>query len=172
MKRISLSLGALTAVGLVLVGPAISPVIAAPHSDKAKVTTLVLYAETRGLARVDNDGDGALENGDLVDRELALSFTRGGNVIGVSYAQAEIVAYNPEAKVDVRRVNIQNQMPGGDLIIIGVSKLPVGTIPQPGWQESYAIVGGTGKYEGARGSEKLTLLDDGKAFKVVLTLHM
>jgi len=165
----SLSFGVFVAAGLLLAGSTMSPAVAAPKSHEATVTKLVLYAENRGLARVDNDADGALENGDIVHRELAITLKRGGEVIGVAYSQAEVVIYDAQAKIDVRRVNIQTQLPGGDLIIIGVSKLPVGAVPQPGWQETYAIVGGTGKYEGARGSEKLTVLEDRKTFKVVLT---
>jgi hypothetical protein len=51
-----------------------------------------------------------------------------------------------------------------------MSKLPIGTLPQPGWTDTYAVIGGTGKYAGARGSERLTLLEDGKTYKVVITL--
>ena len=170
MKRIFISFGVVMAANLLVASSAISPAVAAPRSDETTVTTLVFYAENRGVARIDNDADGTLEHGDILHRELALSRTRTGEIVGVSYTQSEIIAYKPEAGVDIRRVNSQKQLPGGDLIIIGLSSLPVGTVPQPGWQETYAIVGGTGKYEGARGSEKLTLLEDGKTFKLVLRI--
>lgn len=142
---------------------------AAPSADKKAATTLVLYAENRGIARIDNNAVGP-DNSDLVHRELALSFTLKGPVIGVTYSQAEIVAYNPVAKIDIRRVETQKSLPGGLLFTAGISKLAIGTLPQPGWTDTYAVIGGTGKYAGARGSERLTLLEDGKTYKVVIAL--
>lgn len=142
---------------------------AAPAADKKATTTLVLYAENRGIARIENNAPGP-DNSDLVHRELALSYTLKGPVIGVAYSQAEIVAYNPEAKTDIRRIDIERSLPGGWLFIAGMSKLAIGSLPQPGWTDTYAVIGGTGKYAGARGSERLTLLEDGKTYKVVITL--
>jgi len=170
MKRLVLTVGAL-AVASALLAPSVTSVAnAAPGADPKKPIKVVLYAENRGIARVDNNASGALEHGDSVNRELAISRTPGGKVIGVSYSQAEIVAYNPEAKVDVRRVQIINQLPGGDLITEGLSSLAIGSVPGPGWTDTYAIIGGTGKYAGVRGTEQLTLMADGKTFKKVLTI--
>lgn len=157
-----------TALRICLVA-AIGSVLIAPAAVAADTTTIVLYAETRGLARVDANAPGT-DHSDLVHREFALSRTRGGPVIGVSYSQAVVVAYNPVAKVDVRRVDTQKILPGGTLSTTGLSDLVIGTIPQPGWKDTYAVIGGTGKYAGARGTEQLTLLEDGKTFKVVMTL--
>ena len=72
----------------------------------------------------------------------------------------------------MRRVSIQNQLPGGELFATGLVEYSALALPTPGWQESYAIIGGTGKYAGARGSGTMTLLEDGKTFKVVLKLMM
>jgi len=142
---------------------------AAPAADKRAATTIVLYAENRGIARIENNAPGP-DNSDLVHRELALSFTLKGPVIGVTYSQAEIVAYNPVAKPDIRRVDTEKSLPGGWLFTTGMSKLAIGTLPQPGWTDTYAVIGGTGKYAGARGTERLTLLEDGVTYKVVITL--
>lgn len=142
---------------------------AAPSGDKNAATTLVLYAENRGIARIENNAAGP-DNSDLVHRELALSYTLKGPVIGVAYSQSEIVAYNPVAKTDVRRVDVERSLPGGWLFMAGMSKLAIGSLPQPGWTDTYAVIGGTGKYAGARGTERLTLLEDGKTYKVVITL--
>lgn len=68
----------------------------------------------------------------MVQRELALSRTRGGKVIGVSYSQGEIVAYKPELQTDVRRVNIQSQLPGGELFATGLTAYSALSVPQPG----------------------------------------
>ena len=168
----SLTFGVVMAAVLFLVGSAVSPAAAAPQSNHANVTSLVFYAENRSVVRVDADSDGALEHGDMVQRELALSRTRGGTVVGVSYSQGEIVAYKPAIQADVRRVDIQNQVPGGELFATGLVEYSALALPTPGWQESYAIIGGTGKYAGARGSGTMTLLEDGKTFKVVLKIKM
>ena len=168
MSRISRGLlVSCTAAALVLMG---SPVAQAlPSADPKDATTMVLYAENRGIARLDNNAQGP-SNGDIVHRELALSRTLNGPVIGVSYAQSEIVAYNPEAKTDIRRVDTEKSIPGGWLFTRGMSTLPIGSLPQPGWKDTYAVIGGTGIYAGVRGYERLTLLPDGKTFKVVITL--
>jgi len=162
--------------GVLMIGASValvvfsSPVVHAVSMAAPKgATTLVLFAENRGIARLDNNAQGP-SNGDLVHRELALSRTLGGDVIGVSYSQSEIVAYNPEAKTDIRRVDVEDSLPGGWLFIRGMTKLPIGSVPQAGWTDTYAVVGGTGIYAGVHGYERLTLLADGKTFKVVLTL--
>lgn len=157
-----------TALRMCLVA-AVGAVLVAPAAAAADTTTIVLYAETRSIARVDENAPGT-DHGDLVHREFAMSRTRGGPVIGVSYSQAVVVAYNPSAKIDVRRVDTQKVLPGGTLVTTGLSELAIGTVPQPGWKDTYAVIGGTGKYAGARGTEQLTLLEDGKTFKVVITL--
>ena len=141
---------------------------ASSASPKAE-TTMVLYAENRGIARIDNNAEGP-SSGDLVHRELALSKTRAGAVIGDSYSQSEIVSYDPVAKTDMRRVDVQNSLPGGWLFLLGMSKLPIGSVPQPGWTDTYAVIGGTGEYAGAQGYERLLLLEDGKTFKLDITL--
>ena len=142
---------------------------AVPNAAPKGATTMVLFAENRGIARLDNNATGP-SNGDLVHRELALSRTLSGAVIGVSYSQSEIVAYNPEAKTDIRRVDVEDSLPGGWLFIRGMSKLPIGSLPQAGWTDTYAVIGGTGTYAGVHGYERLTLLPDGKTFKCVFTL--
>lgn len=148
---------------------AMGAVVLAPAAHAADTTTIVLYAETRGIARIDTNAPGP-DHGDVVDREYAMSRMLGGPVIGVTYSESIVVAYNPQAKIDVRRVDTQKVLPGGTLATTGLSELAIGTLPQPGWTDTYAVIGGTGKYAGARGTEKLTLLSDGKTFKVVITL--
>jgi hypothetical protein len=162
-SSVILSVVAATAIGL----PAAAQAV--PAADKPGTTTIVLYAENRSLARVEEGQVGA-DHGDVVMRELALSRSQAGPVIGVSFSQSTIVAYNPQAQVDIRRVDTQKKLPGGMLLTQGLTRLPIGTVPQPGWADTYAVIGGTGKFAGARGTERLTLLEDGKTFKVVITL--
>jgi hypothetical protein len=170
MKRTSRTFAVVVTAGLLLVGTAISPAVAAPKSDKGKVTTLVTYTDNRSRTQVDYDSDGSLELGDIIDYEYSISLTPGGETIGVSYSQGDVIAYKPESGMNTRRVEIQKKLPGGDVFLIGLSVLPAGTSPQPGWQASYAIIGGTGKYEGARGSDTYTLLPDGRTFESVMRL--
>lgn len=170
MKHRSLSVGTAAAACVFLVGSAISPAVAVPQSHHGNSTSLVFYVENRSVVQADADADGALESGDMVQRELALSRTRGGSVIGVSYSQGEIVSSRPDAKTDLRQVNIQNQVPGGELFATVLVEYSALALPTPGWQEPYATIGGTGKYSGARGSGTMTLLDDGKTFKIVLKI--
>lgn len=137
------------------------PVNAAPK-DKPKV--LVMYSENKSLVRVDSNETG-IDHGDLFHREDALSRTLNGPVIGVSYSQAEVISHHPESNVDVRRVLIQSFLPKGRMYFMGTSELDRGALPVPGWTNSYAILGGTGIYAGARGTMTLVLLPDGKSWK-------
>ena len=166
MKKLLLSVCTAAIAGALALAPSAHAV---PVTDDEGITTIRLYSENRGLARIDNNEPGP-DNSDLVHRELALSWTRSGPVIGVSYSQAEIVAFNEEAKVDIRLTNIQESIPGGIIFMTGLSELAIGSYPGPGWTETFAVIGGTGKYAGARGTAKKTLLEDGKTFEVDITL--
>ena len=103
MKKLFLKLSVALAASSLVIAPAAHAV---PETDDDGVTTIVLYYENRSLAYIDNNAPGP-DNSDLVHRELALSWTRSGPVIGVSYSQAEIVAFNEAAQVDVRVTNTQ-----------------------------------------------------------------
>ena len=143
----------------------LAPAAGASTKPPAERTTFVLHAENKDLLRIDRNQAGP-DNTDLVHRVQTLSRKRGGPVIGDSYSQSEIVAIDTAKAVDVRHVEIQASLPDGWIFIRGMSILPIGTVPQPGWNATYAIVGGTGTYAGARGSQELTLLDDGVTFEV------
>jgi hypothetical protein len=139
------------------------PTIAAAHEPKPK--KLVLYSENVALDLVDTSKPG-IDHGDLFHRKLNLSKTRGGKVIGVGYTQGEVIAFDD--KRDIRRVHLQAFLPGGTIFLTGTSDLPIGTTPNPGWVNTYAITGGTGKYAGATGTMTAVLLTDGKSFKNTL----
>lgn len=159
IRRMSVAI-ALAGVLAVAMGPAVQ---AAPK-DKEQV--LVLYSENRGL-HVFDDNTSGIDHGDLFARENAISLTYGGPVVGVSYSQGEIIAHDPVNNTDVRRVFIQTLLPKGRLFGMSISELDRGAVPEPGWVNSYAIVGGTGQYAGARGEMTLILMPDGKTFRAV-----
>ncbi len=142
---------------------------AATAKDKNGNVKLVVYSKTVGLHTVDSNVPG-IDHGDLFHREQAISRTLGGPIIGVGYSQAEVVSHNEENNVDVRRVMIQEKLPKGMLYVIGSTESVRGVIPQPGWTATYAVVGGTGKYAGARGTSSLLLMPDGTTFKVTYRL--
>ena len=154
-------------VGVVSVS--VAPMVQA--APKGKEQVLVLYSENRGL-HVFDDNTSGIDHGDLFARENAISLTYGGPVVGVSYSQGEIIAHDPVNNTDVRRVFIQTLLPKGRLFGMSISELDRGAVPEPGWVNSYAIVGGTGKYAGARGEMTLILMPDGKTFRAVSRFTM
>lgn len=141
-----------------------TPGIAAAHDAKPK--KLVLYSENVALDLVDTSKPG-IDHGDLFHRTLTLSRTLGGPVIGTGYTQGEVIFHDTNR--DIRRVMLQAFLPKGNLFLIGTSDLPLGALPEPGWTNSYAIIGGTGIYAGANGTMTAVLLADGKSFKNTLT---
>jgi len=87
-----------------------------------------------------------------------------------SSALGSVPAVSLQCPCSVPAVSLQ--CPGGELFATGLVEYSALALPTPGWQESYAIIGCTGKYAGARGSGTMTLLEDGKTFKVVLKIRM
>ena len=156
------------ALGCIAVIAAVGVVFAsgagADAGKSGKSDRFVVYTGSRDRQVIDRNQAGP-DNTDLVHHAHAVSRTRGGPVIGDAYAQSEVVALDTSKGTDVRRVEIEYAVPGGWIFTRGISTLPIGTFPQPGWTATYAVVGGTGKYAGARGSEKLSLLDDGVTVK-------
>ena len=140
-----------------------TPGIAAAHEAKPK--RLVLYSENVALNLVDTSKPGT-DHGDLFHRTLTLSRTLGGPVIGTGYTQGEVIFHDNNR--DIRRVMLQAFLPKGNLFLVGTSDLPLGALPEPGWTNTYAIIGGTGKYAGAVGTMTAVLLSDGKSFKNTL----
>lgn len=152
-------LGLVAAISLLISAPTIA------QAHDRKPVTLILYSENVALDLVDTSKEG-VDHGDLFHRKLNLSRTLGGKVIGVGYTQGEVIAHDAER--DVRRVSLQAFLPKGKLFLVGTSDLPLGTTPDPGWINDYAIIGGTGKYAGVTGEMTAQLLADGKSFKNTL----
>jgi len=164
--RLVALVAATAAVALTMTSGAVAS--AAPRDSDI---TLVTYSKTVGFDTVDGNEAG-IDHGDLFHREKAVSRTPGGAVIGVSYSQAEIVSYNVQDNVDVRRVQVQTRLPKGQVFAIGITELKRGETPEPGWTDTYAVIGGTGKYAGARGTKSLLLLPDRQTFKVTWRLSL
>ena len=80
-----------------------------------------------------------------------------------------MISHHAPTNVDVRRVLIQNVLPKGKMFFLGITEIVLGSVPAPGWTDTYAIVRGTGRYAGARGTLKLELLADGVTFKSTST---
>ena len=147
--------------------------ISSPAANSAPkdngIEKINFFGENRSISYVDLNGRPG-DHGDKYFREVALSKTINGPVIGVIYSQAEVVAFDPVTKADVRRVNLQVMLPGGDLFFEGLSEVELGKPVKAGWSDTYAVIGGTGKYFGGTGTAKLTLLPGDKVFSWVIKL--
>ena len=147
--------------------------ISAPAASSAPkdngIEKITFFGENRSIAYVDLNAKPG-DHGDKYFREVALSKTINGPVIGVIYSQSEVVAFDPVTKTDVRRVHLQVMLPGGDLFFEGLSEVELGKPVTAGWSDTYAVVGGTGKYSGSTGTAKLTLLPGDKVFSWVIKL--
>jgi hypothetical protein len=168
MKRRT-SMSTLITCVLVLALALISaPVASSAPKDKG-IEKVTFFGENRSISYVDLNGQPG-DFGDKYFREIALSKTINGPVMGVIYSQAEVVAFDPVTKADVRRVNLQIMLPGGDLFLEGLSEVELAKPVKAGWHDTYAVVGGTGKYFGAGGTGKITLLPGDKVFRYLIKL--
>ena len=148
--RRPLALAATLAFGLSVAGAAL-PAQAAPKDG----STLTLFNKRLTRETVDFPPNGTTV-GDLTVGTGTLARTQGGAVIGTLSWSAQNVQVNIPGGIE-NRLSIQwLTLPGGALETSSLVSVPQGTTPVK--TQQYVIVGGTGKYAGARGSMAFTPL--------------
>ena len=94
-------------------------------------------------------------------RQGAFRATVDGPVIGEYFTQATVVSLNAAEKQVIMSELIESVYPDGSIYKMDVIVLDDGKLLEDGHKHVGAIVGGTGKYAGARGSYEFEMLKGG-----------
>ena len=137
--------GAFTALTISLVAVTASPVA---HAAKAAQPDLVWYLSSPGRSIVDlpptgpSIGDITVTNGDVTE-------TPGTIPIGFYTTNQTTVRVNIPGGREIRDVDLSLSVPGGYIYATALIRANSGTPPTK--TQTFAIVGGTGKYSGVAG---------------------
>jgi hypothetical protein len=130
------------------------------NSAFAEALQLVQYADAP--AHLSTDAKPAAPSlGDVSIRQGAFKATVDGPVIGEYFAQTTIVSLNATEKQVIMSEVIESVYLDGSIYKMDVIVLEDGKLLEDGHKHVGAIVGGTGKYAGARGSYEFEMLKGG-----------
>lgn len=134
-----------------------------PAADAARVVT---YVRNARWERVDN-GNPGFSIGDLVVGSGDLSRRRGGVARGAQEWSAVVTRIEPATTRELRTATVQYTWRRGSILTEKIASFPI----NGGLNDSvtYAVVGGTGDYAGARGTARLKVLNE-REFRVVFDL--
>lgn len=160
---------------LCLLAAALSPGLpAAAESDvadepvsAADATRVVTYVRNARWERVDS-GNPGFSIGDIVVGSGDLSRRRGGVPRGTQQWSAVVNRIDPAIARELRTATVQYTWRRGSILTEKIASFPI----NGGLNESitYAVVGGTGDYAGARGVARLKVLNE-REFRVVFDLQ-
>ena len=127
----------------------------------AQQLQLVEYADTAAPQVLDVKPAGP-SVGDMYTSHGALRSSIGGPVIGEYFAQATLVLVDDALKRTTRSYLVESVYPDGSIYKLDLIQTDHGAVAlKDGHNHSGAIVGGTGKYAGIRGSYEFKMLDGG-----------
>ena len=103
--------------------------------------------------------------GDMYVRQGSVRSSIGGPVIGEYFTTATIIYISDDLEKTARSFVMEEIYPDGSIYSMDVVQMNHKGPAKEGHQNEGAIIGGTGKYAGIRGSYALEVLDDGIAKK-------
>jgi hypothetical protein len=136
---------------------ATGPTLAQDHS-------LVTYAAIAAPQYIDVAPSG-LSIGDQYMRRGDIMFAADGPAVGEYYSQATIVFLDTAAGKSARSFVSETILPDGTIYKLDLVQTSHGKPMTEGHKHEGAIIGGTGKYSGIRGSYILELMPSGKVTK-------
>ena len=145
----------------------IALVIGLNNSAFAEALQLVQYADAPAHLSTDAKPE-APSLGDVRIRQGAFSTAVDGPVIGEYFAQSTVVSLNAAEKQVIMSEVIESVYLDGSIYKMDVVVLNDGKMLDQGHKHAGAIVGGTGKYAGARGSYEFEILEGG-SYKITNT---
>mgnify|MGYP002737341862 CR=1 FL=1 len=148
MKKLLLAL-----VPALLAGAIAAPVVeAAPRPADRTVYIERTFAETVDL------GDSGSSVGDLRATRGLVRKSLDGKVIGRYTTTQWTIGPGGERRLEERTITMEVAIGRNEVVMVSVYTAPKGETPVD--KVAYPIVGGTGKYAGARGTMTLVPIDD------------
>ena len=138
-----------------------SPALAQDHS-------LVTFAAIEAPQYIDMAPTG-LSIGDQYVRHGAILLAADGPVVGEYYSQATLIFLDTAAGKSARSFVSETILPDGTIYKMDIVQSVHGRPMSKGHKHEGAIIGGTGKYSGIRGSYTLELMPSGKLTKTTHT---
>lgn len=126
--------------------------------------TLVTYADISAPQIVDNGPSGP-SAGDLYIRHGKVRLTPDGPDIGTYDSLAILLFIDETTKFASRRFTFETVLPEGTIYALDIVQSTHGRPKEAGHKHQGAIIGGTGKYAGARGTYETEILASGKQSK-------
>ena len=137
------------------------------NSAFAEAQQLVQYADAPAPVSTDAKPE-APSLGDVRIRQGAFRTAVDGPVIGEYFAQSTVVSLNAAEKQVIMSEVIESVYLDGSIYKMDMIVLKDGKMLDKGHKHVGAIVGGTGKYAGARGSYEFEILEGG-SYKITNT---
>jgi hypothetical protein len=133
-----------------------------PGSD---TTELVIYVVSEDPVFIEGGAEGTT-HGDVRHRSFESYATEeqaraGADPLSINWTTvATVVDEDPEQQTDVRSLTGHATFnDGSSLTWLGSGEIDLGQVPTVGQSHTYVVVGGTGKYFGARGTMSWELID-------------
>lgn len=147
MRRLTVALAVVAAATLTAVVPAHAALPAAPSG------TLTIYTHQTQRDVLDLGATGETV-GDVVTGHGTVAWKKNGKTVGSYAYRSETVAVNIPGGSQSRLSTNVYSLPGGTIMATGLVSVQQGTRPTK--PQPQIIIGGTGKYAGARGTMTLT----------------
>ncbi len=145
-RRLTVALVAAAATTLALAGPAAAVRPAAPSGS----LTIYTHQTQRDVLDL---GETGTTVGDVVTGSGTLALKKGGKMVGSYSYRSETVTVNIPGGNESRLSTNVYTLPGGTIMATGLVSIQQGTRPTK--PQPQIIVGGTGRYAGARGTMTL-----------------
>jgi hypothetical protein len=110
--------------------------------------------------------------GDMYSRQGHVRFEPEGPVVGEYYTQATIIRLDEKNKTSARSFILKMILPDGSIYDMDIVETNDGRPAEEGHKHEGAVVGGTGKYAGIRGTYALEILPGGTSTKITRTYRL
>lgn len=134
----------------------------------AEQQTMTVYMNKGKLEYID-DGPANPSIGDMYVRQGAVTFESGGPAVGEYFTRATLVFLDPQQNKSVRSYFAELILPEGSIYKTDFLRLRDGKPIGKDHKHTGAIIGGTGKYAGIRGTYTLGVSPSGQDAKTTLT---
>ena len=134
----------------------------------AQEQTLTVYLK-KGYLEYFDEGPKEPSIGDMYVRQGEVSLSADGEAVGEYFTKATIVYLNKEINKSVRSYTAEIILPEGSIYKTDFLRMRDGKPISKDHKHTGAIVGGTGKYAGIRGSYTLGVSPSGNDAKTTLT---